>query len=179
MDVINFAISKHHNQTYGDTYYIRHLIHVSSILLSLNTKQASYSDIITAGWLHDILEDTNTSYSELKTNFGENVANLVYLVTNEIGKNRQEIWEKTKTKISTDVKAVIIKVADRIANIEYSLQHKNKQKFNMYISEKESFNFINIYSNDEYILHKDLKQMWKHLNNLYTLDINTCNFTNI
>lgn len=161
MNAIEFAISKHNNQTYGNTYYIKHLIDVNQILLKFKINEFS-NNIITAGWLHDTLEDTNTSYNELVTNFGEDISNIVYNITNEIGKNRKEKWEKTKTKISTTIYSVILKVADRIANIEYSIINNNKQKLNMYLSEREDFNFINIYYKYEF-----LNQMWEHLNNLY------------
>ena len=53
-----------------------------------------------AGYLHDTIEDTDTSYRDLFDRFGEEVAELVYAVTSELGRNRAERNRKTCAKIA-------------------------------------------------------------------------------
>ncbi len=94
-------------------------------------------DFITACYLHDTLEDTRRSYSDLKDRFGERVAEMVYAVTNERGRNRKERNEKTYPKIRGVYDATCLKLADRIANVEYGLA--NGGKFEMYATEFPAF----------------------------------------
>lgn len=74
---------------------------------------------INAALLHDTLEDTDTSSLELKTLFGEKVANMVWELTNsrikidEIGKDSY-MSEKLRS-ISED--ALFVKLADMLYNI--------------------------------------------------------------
>lgn len=74
---------------------------------------------INAALLHDTLEDTDTSSLELKTLFGEKVANMVWELTNsrikidEIGKDSY-MSEKLK---SISEEALLVKLADMLYNI--------------------------------------------------------------
>lgn len=77
------------------------------------------NDQIVEAFCHDLLEDTDTSSLEIKTLFGENVANVVWELTNsrikieEIGKESY-ISEKLKN-ISEE--ALFVKLADMLYNI--------------------------------------------------------------
>lgn len=74
---------------------------------------------INAALLHDTLEDTDTSSLELKTLFGEKVANMVWELTNsrikidEIGKDSY-MSEKLR---SISEEALFVKLADMLYNI--------------------------------------------------------------
>ena len=72
---IEFAAKKHRNQTRkgSDTPYI---IHPVEVMLFLKESGCS-ADVVAAGVLHDTLEDTDTTFEELKECFGEAVAKLV------------------------------------------------------------------------------------------------------
>jgi (p)ppGpp synthase/HD superfamily hydrolase len=69
-----YAKNKHEGQkrTTGEDYYI-HCIRVFNILKG----RSATENVLIAGLLHDILEDTETTYSELKENFGVRVADIV------------------------------------------------------------------------------------------------------
>ncbi len=70
-------------------------------------------EMVAASYLHDTLEDTDTTYEELKREFGERVANLVHEVTHEGQKdNYGYYFPRLKSK-----DAIIIKLADRINNL--------------------------------------------------------------
>ena len=73
-----FAIKAHKNQKResGDPYS-NHPIAVANILTELKLDSAT----ITTGLLHDTIEDTHATYDVIKTEFGEEVADLVNGVT--------------------------------------------------------------------------------------------------
>jgi GTP diphosphokinase / guanosine-3',5'-bis(diphosphate) 3'-diphosphatase len=100
--------------------YITHLEQVSLILADLN-QQAS---TIQAGLLHDILEDTDYSESELKETFGETVFDLVHGVTKLERINypsnieqQAENYRKLLIAMAKDIRVMIIKLADRLHNM--------------------------------------------------------------
>ena len=106
-----FAREKHKGQKddEGNDYFETHCRNVFRILMNV-TKD---NHILIAGLLHDTLEDTNTTLDELKKEFGNRVANLVYEVTHEGKKDEKGFYfPRLKTK-----EAIMIKFADRLSNI--------------------------------------------------------------
>jgi (p)ppGpp synthase/HD superfamily hydrolase len=127
-----FAITKHGAQKYGEHPYSYHLAQVSQVLSELG--YGGDEAIAAAGWLHDVLEDTGTTYSMLASEFGNEVADIVFAVTSEPGENRVDRFRKTALKIQSSKKALIVKLADRIANTEAS-QETNPKLYKMYLKE--------------------------------------------
>jgi (p)ppGpp synthase/HD superfamily hydrolase len=127
-----FAIAKHGTQKYGDRPYSYHLAQVSQVLAEFG--YAGDEAIMAAGWLHDVLEDTPTTYEMLVSEFGKETADIVWAVTTEPGGNRVDGFRKTAIKIQSNKKALIVKLADRIANTEASLQ-SNPKLYKMYVKE--------------------------------------------
>ena len=127
-----FAIAKHGNQKYGEHPYSYHLDRVSQVLREFG--YAGDEAIAAAGWLHDTLEDTPTTYEMLVSEFGKETGDIVWAVTNEPGGNRVDRFRKTALKIQSNKKALIVKLADRIANTEASLQ-SNPKLYKMYVKE--------------------------------------------
>ena len=80
--VLEFATKKHAGQFRADgkTPYIVHPIKVAEIVRRVK-QSADIDYIVAAALLHDTLEDTYTSYQELKDEFGEMVASMVMEVT--------------------------------------------------------------------------------------------------
>lgn len=147
------AAMKHGEQKYGNKPYTVHLAHVVEVLERFNITD---EDMIVAAWLHDSVEDTDMTISQVEIMFGKRVGDLVHRVTNEPGKNRRERHEKTYGKILESDDAITLKLADRIANVEYSLESSDHDKVKMYLKEYEGFRGK---------LHKDGKHdaMWRHL----------------
>lgn len=118
-EVLRFARERHQGQMRSDGQeYISHPIRVSEIVAKF--KPSQNANIIKAGaLLHDVLEDTYTSYRELKDRFGEVVASLVMEVTSStfmpklVGK---QIYLAHKMQYMSSY-ALIIKLADRLDNI--------------------------------------------------------------
>lgn len=127
---------KYHKNRYDNMDYSVHLIMVNEIARRYNLPLL----VRVAAFLHDVLEDTECTYEELKDIFGLFVANLVLSVTNEKGKNRKEIFAKTYPKIAKGKNpSVSLKFCDRLANIQYSILTDNQKKLNMYEKEHEGF----------------------------------------
>lgn len=147
----------HRNQTYGELPYYAHLKEVYLTLLDFGVTNEK---ILAASWLHDSIEDTETTYETLEVQFGKEVADLVLAVTNEPGKNRKEILEKTATKIKNNEAALVIKLADRIVNTEFSIDN-NVKLYKMYEKEFPLFQEL-LGGREDY-----LNPMWIYLSRLY------------
>jgi (p)ppGpp synthase/HD superfamily hydrolase len=92
-----------------------------------------------AVWAHDLIEDTRVSYNDVKNQLGEEVANIVYAVTNDKGKNRKErAGDKYYEGIRNTPGAVFVKLCDRIANVQYGKMTKSRM-FEMYKKENPEF----------------------------------------
>jgi len=95
-----FALKCHNVQVYGGIFpYFKHLEDVYLVLVEFGFTDERDLDILTASFLHDTIEDTATSYNDLKKAFGENVAEIVYCMSDELGRNREEKKKKTYPKI--------------------------------------------------------------------------------
>lgn len=114
-DAILFAERAHGDQPYGD---LLHTAHLGSVVATLQKFGLTDDVIVCGGWLHDTIEDTPVTYELIRDQFGQEVADLVFAVTNGPGRNRAEKHEKTYPKIKATPRAVYLKLADRIANVE-------------------------------------------------------------
>ena len=125
---MQFAKARHGDQKrkYTDEPYWTHPVAVAGILEDLNAKD----EVIAAAMLHDVLEDTPTSFEELDREFGHVVADLVMEVTNvsrfEDG-NRAERKAKDKAHLAkSSFWGATIKLADLIDNTRTIVKHDPK-----------------------------------------------------
>ncbi|WP_128332182.1 HD domain-containing protein [Apibacter sp. HY039] len=125
-----FSIQAHNQQKYGAYPYEIHLGHVVEILIRNGLKFCTEEDytLLAAAWLHDILEDTTISKEELTRKFNSNISEIVYALTDGRGNTRKEKKKEVYKKIIFNQNAMIVKLADRIANVEFSIIHGNKKK---------------------------------------------------
>lgn len=158
-DALNFAIKHHGNQKYGDKPYAYHL---NKVVELATTHFADSPEILSASALHDVIEDTNIGYNKIAYHFGKEVAEIVYCVTDELGRNRKERKEKTYPKIRRNWKATAVKLCDRIENVKESINNKDDIKLSMYKSEQKDFQ-LNVKSSFHPV---KLNQLWNQLNQL-------------
>lgn len=133
-----FAFTKHNQPTgeqrYGSLPYSVHLQAVKDVA----DKYLYYLPIThhlivqSAALLHDVVEDTDVSESQLERQFGPEIADIVYRVTNERGRDRKERNFKTYPKIWKSDLAIFVKLADRIANTTNSKNSNDKKGVEMY-----------------------------------------------
>ena len=107
-----------------------------------NDGESTFRDnVMMAAYGHDLIEDTRVSYNDVKEVLGVRAADIIYAVSNEKGKNRKErANDKYYEGIRNTPGAVFVKLADRIANVQYSKMTKSRM-FEMY--KKENDHFIN------------------------------------
>jgi (p)ppGpp synthase/HD superfamily hydrolase len=153
----DFAIEKHGSQMYGDFPYVQHLDDVAGVLERFGAKTLKG-----LAYLHDVLEDTNCTEVEISQNFGEYTLDIIKRVTDEPGKNRKERHEKTYPKINESITAKILKLADRIANVENCIANKS-DLFKMYRKEYTGFRKALWSSVDHMTI---AQKMWEHLDTL-------------
>ena len=101
--------------------YFDHCYHVALTLISLHLDSVT----IAAGLLHDVVEDVEAvTLAHIKENFGEEVGDLVDGVTKIAGltfqsrEDRQaEYFRKMLVSMASDIRVIIIKLADRLHNM--------------------------------------------------------------
>ena len=112
--------------------YIVHPLETAYILAGLKLDDMA----ISAGLLHDVLEDTNCDYEKLKKEFGKEIADLVNGVSKikELkAKGREKYNAESMKKLllasSKDIRVVIVKLADKLHNMRtISALEEDKRK---------------------------------------------------
>lgn len=132
-----FAVRAHGDQKYGDKPYVYHLEAVVKLL----EPYGEQAQIV--GYLHDVVEDTDIKLETISENFGAFVADCVSILTDEPGANRKERKKLTyakMAKVSGELElALVVKTADRLANIQACLSDNNTQLLSMYQKEHPVF----------------------------------------
>ena len=112
---MSFAQDKHKDQLddSGKSYYEAHLLKVFNILFIITDD----NNLLCAGLLHDTMEDTKTTYSELMYEFNTDIADLVMEVTHERvldvkGNVKATLFPRLRSK-----RGITLKFADRLSNI--------------------------------------------------------------
>lgn len=136
------------NQEYGDGLpYWYHTDLVGQIALKYITliPEAKRVAVLQASYLHDTIEDCRINYNQVLDKFGKEVAELVYALTNEKGRNREERANHRYYKGIRDTKyASFIKLCDRIANVlngvifDGSMLNKYKKELEHFVSELDT-----------------------------------------
>jgi len=136
----NFAYEAHKNQKReSGEPYVLHPVEVACILADMGMDTTT----VTAGLLHDVIEDTSYTHEDLEKMFSKEVADLVEGVT-----KLDKIESKTKEEeqadnvrkmllaMSDDLRVILIKLADRLHNMRtLKFMSVKKQK----IKAKETF----------------------------------------
>jgi len=112
-----------------------------------------------ASYGHDSIEDARLTYNDLKTEFNIEVAEVIYLCTENKGRNRLarkgDEWYKD---LSTNDLAIFVKLCDVIANVKFSLL-TNSSMFGKYKQEYNHFRSL--------IYKERFKTMFEYLDKLF------------
>ncbi len=116
-----FACERHADQKRrSGEDFVSHPVEVAKICAGLQLD----SETLCAALLHDTVEDTSASIEEVEREFGEPVAHLVGGVTKLTGitfesrdESQAENYRKMMVAMATDVRVILIKLADRLHNM--------------------------------------------------------------
>lgn len=116
--------------TYGDDNenYMVHLEAVANYIRE-NKKvfvdSYDYFNVVAAAYCHDVIEDAQQSYNDVKETISKPVADITLLVTDIPAENRLLRFINTVPKIVSDHRSLVLKVADIYANSNYGKGQKN------------------------------------------------------
>lgn len=124
------AIEAHKDQKYGTQPYV---VHISDVVKRVMTITQD-PEVIAAAWLHDVVEDTQITIGEIKRQFGDNVAAMVWAVTG-VGQDRAAKMANAIEKIAQTPGAELVKSADRLSNAAASKAEKKMKLYQRYKDE--------------------------------------------
>lgn len=160
-----FATQKHvldNKQLYGQIVpYTHHLEYAERVLVKFYGNDETLQTVM---WLHDVIEDTRGRKNEVKLRdieelFGDDVAVIVNALTCEPGDNRKARNLATYPKIrAAGEKAIVCKLADRIANLEFGGKMSKKYK-----QEYPEFKYGLGFTGDWTTVTGAQAAMWNHL----------------
>jgi len=117
----DFACERHADQVrHSGDEFITHPVGVAQICAGMRLD----TETLCAALLHDTVEDTSASLDEIGEEFGEEIAQLVDGVTKLTGmtfesrdERQAENYRKMMVAMATDVRVILIKLADRLHNM--------------------------------------------------------------
>ena len=137
---INFAANAHKDQKMPGNNF-PYVVHLSTVCMEVITCCLTdiNLDIIFAmqvALLHDTIEDTETSYEDIKDNFGDNIAQGVLALTKNKNIAKEIRMQDSLDRIITQPKEVwIVKMADRITNLQEPPKEWSIEKIKNYHNE--------------------------------------------
>lgn len=143
VEAFGFAFKAHFGMLRkdSDVPYIVHPIDVASILM----KNGASEEVVAAGLLHDVIEDTGVTKDQISKQFGEDVAELVYWATEpeqpRDDPDKKKTWKPRKAVTIEKIKKAdremkILSCADKLFNIRDTIEDHNRcgdacwEKFN-------------------------------------------------
>ena len=138
-DALAYATTAHDGQTRSDgSPYIKHPMRVAQSVEQYK-RSHNLEALISAAYLHDTIEDTDTTHEDLERMFGGLVASLVQELTSD----KEEIKKIGKTQYLSNKMAkmssyaLVIKLADRLDNVQDIKTAKSKKWQERYRAETE------------------------------------------
>jgi (p)ppGpp synthase/HD superfamily hydrolase len=132
---VQLAYSSHKGQkrTYTGEPYIMHPKRVSELVATVTDEVA----ILSAAWLHDVVEDTPTTIHDIEQMFGSEIAAYVDDLTNVAtrGNREQRKYQERMHLADAHPQAKTIKLADIIDNVQDIVQH-DRDFAKVYVEEK-------------------------------------------
>lgn len=119
LDALIFAAKKHEGQTRKDKERTPYIIHPIGVAYNIIMIGKVYDvDIIIGALLHDTVEDTHTTFEEIRQYFGLKIESLIHELTDDKSLSKEE---RKRLQIEhaphTSTEAAIIKLSDKLYNL--------------------------------------------------------------
>jgi guanosine-3',5'-bis(diphosphate) 3'-pyrophosphohydrolase len=154
-----FAGEKHAEQKVPSSQ-ANYLLHISNVAMEVlfahsHTQNFELDFAIQLAILHDTIEDTSTDWKELKELFGERIADGVRALTkSDAFSTKAEKMADSLQRINQLEKEVgIVKLADRITNLQNPPEHWNPEKIIAYHAEAKTI-FHSLGDKNEYLSNR-------------------------
>jgi (p)ppGpp synthase/HD superfamily hydrolase len=138
-----FALWAHGDQRYGEHGYVFHLDMVAEIVDDHVGLDALLEPV---AFLHDVVEDTPVTANEIARVYGTEVSTAVLYLTDPPLRTRRErkaaLYEKMsilRLDLECHRAALVVKAADRLANVRFSAENGDRSKLVMYSLEHPEF----------------------------------------
>ena len=149
------ALQAHGGQKYGAHPYSHHLDQVVA-LAEPHFPWRLFDEGVAAALLHDAVEDTGLTIGEIEHDFGPVVADAVGFCTDADGPSRRLRKRRTYLQMRASIDeahrrmhsmnphkgiplGVVVKMADRLANLKATLSDENRALGRMYLQERGAF----------------------------------------
>jgi guanosine-3',5'-bis(diphosphate) 3'-pyrophosphohydrolase len=138
---IRFAGEKHQHQTVPGTP-ANYLLHLSNVAMEILVAYAHTPDFdvdfaVQTALLHDTIEDTDTTWEEVKKHFGARVADAVLALTKDdrIPEKADQMMDSLRRINQLEKEVGMVKLADRITNLQPPPAHWDTTKIAAYADE--------------------------------------------
>jgi (p)ppGpp synthase/HD superfamily hydrolase len=139
---LRFAGEKHQGQTVPGSG-LPYVVHLSSVAMEVmgTVVREPFGDpdlAVQCALLHDTIEDTKTTFEEVEAQFGRKVAEGVRALTKDPGVPKADQMQDSLQRIRSQPREIwIVKLADRITNLQPPPAHWTAEKRRRYLDEAE------------------------------------------
>ena len=141
LEAWNFASTIHNGQTIpgSDIPYINHLglvtMEATATIVNKNIKNPNI--LVLCALLHDSIEDTSTTYEDIRKKFGSDIADGVLSLTKneEIPSKTEQMLDSISRIKNQPTEVWMVKLCDRITNLQPPPKHWDKEKIANYQNE--------------------------------------------
>jgi len=142
-EAVHFAARAHKGQTVPGSD-MPYMVHICNVAMEVMTAVASASDrveqpdlAVQCALLHDVVEDTDVAYEQVKEAFGQAVADGVAALSKDDRlKNKSEKMADSLRRIKDQPREIwMVKLADRIVNLQPPPHYWKEQKIRDYHAE--------------------------------------------
>ena len=170
----NLASKAHQNQKLLGSN-LPYITHIGTVVIeAMSAISLSSIDnpnlLILCAILHDVLEDTEVPYKEIRGEFGPEVADGVLALTkNKSLPTKFEQLTDTINRIKQQPKEIsMVKLADRISNLQPPPELWSEKKINNYLQDS-IFIYENLGDSNEYLSNRLLEKIYYYKSNLHRL----------
>jgi (p)ppGpp synthase/HD superfamily hydrolase len=138
-----YATYKHRHQLYPGSKKIPYMAHISAVVIVLIpalVENLHYDEVkaICCAVLHDTIEDTDATKKQIEELFGTAIAEGVAALSKDKTLRGEDAMRDSLERIKMQPKEVwLVKLADRIANLQTPPDHWSKEKCRAYAQEGE------------------------------------------